>query len=134
MSSIPPPPPSSLPTPTFPLKASSQTMKLTFFTASGESFFLELPSDMSIQDVKTLLEGDVSPVVLPPRRFPSVGTNGGKKLVSDSMLPTLQYQSNVPVADQIWTVDGKEVVESEKTLEELGWPEEVVVSFARKQR
>jgi len=43
-------------------------------------------------------------------------------------------QSNVPVSDQIWTVDGREVVEGEKTLEQLGWPEEVIVSFSRRQR
>lgn len=53
----------SIPHPLFP-PSLSLSMKLTFFTSSGESFFLELPSDMSIQDVKLLLEGDVRP--LPP--------------------------------------------------------------------
>jgi hypothetical protein len=110
-------------------------MKLTFFTSTGESFFLELPSDMSVQLVKTLLEGDVS-------SHPSLHLDASKVLVSSledqpanpSLSLTPCSQSNVPVSDQIWTVDGKVIVENDKTLEQLGWPEEVVVSFSRKQR
>lgn len=59
--------------------------KLTFFTATGESFFLELPADMSIADIKTLLEGDVSP----PISTPATASQRGPLRLGRDMLLTL---------------------------------------------
>jgi hypothetical protein len=50
-----------------PLPAS---MKLTFFTNTGDSFFLELPSEMTLADTREVLASDVRPFSLPAALVP----------------------------------------------------------------
>ena len=60
--------------------------KLTFFTASGESFFLELPAEMTIADIKSILEADVSFVSLVSPRPPPFAPE-----LTDCMISSMLY-------------------------------------------
>ena len=94
-------------------------MRITFATDTGDSFSVEIDPDMKLQDVKALLEAEVSHQVISREPYLIRYTYSG-------------YKSGVPVSEQVISLEGRELTQSLATMGGLGVSDNAMLLLRRR--